>query len=472
MFHFYPRSLGHVQILAILVVLAKASDPTPALELDVHRCDGMEGTEACHLQSLEPEEEDDFSLMQADHIKQPSKFDAHKAKHNAKIAESKDRSPSISLHKAAVPKRSSGENDRSPLSMLALSPSTAAVVGPEAAAAAKAAVSQPRREVDPMAVLPLRMAMSLSQTSTAFAKKLVAENQRAAPSVIVLLVMLGLIAALFVAVIVFNIDKPDDKTKEPLTAGRSGSSPRQYSGRAPMPQSQSATSAQMFMGNSGRRSPIAANAGYAGSAVPLAGSPRIPGTMSTPAPMGSAAQHLEQRVRPQDSPIISPNVESHFAIGLEALKTASDGSNVEILTRNGLPIFSLHILNGNRLDISLAHHGSPPRCSVIVPQEAKKDFLIHDASDKPLGTFRQTGPGDFEVKLQGRTTMIVQGSTNNLQFSVTDLHGSPLALGRVNKEDFKSEVLEIRVLPGSAEAQIVLAVVLALAIFTSSAPGA
>merc|ERR1719281_1359441 len=145
-----------------------------------------------------------------------------------------------------------------------------------------------------MTVLPLRLAVSLSQQSTAFAQKLVVENRSMSPVVMVLIIMLGLIAALWVAVSIFNVDgTPDDRSKDSLTSAQRRS-PQQNSGRAPAKQSPGATSGQIF---SGRRSP-------------LMGSPRIPGTMSTPAPMGSAAQHLEQRVKAHDSPIISPNVES------------------------------------------------------------------------------------------------------------------------------------------------------------------
>lgn len=462
------RVLGIFSILNVIVVLAQAST--------------LSGETQCPSQAIE-QEEDDFSLIQADHSKPLGAIRQDRVQERSQSVKDKV------LKEPSAVESTEATTNRPLLSMLALSPSTAIAVGPEAVVAATKASASSEA---PPAPFPFRIAASLAQRSTQIVEQFLDHSGKSGTSMspAALAILLACVALVFFCVVASTLYSNAGVDQDTASAASYQQHPlRESSFPKPSPEATylspaqarknvmqpSSTSVQAKPG-----SPLTA-----GLSPPIASiNPR--GAYSAPA----ATQHLQQRtmVAPHTAPasmpvpgataaamqqltggLVLPAVESRFAVALEDLSRAGRDCTLEVVALSGLPLLSMVISNGNRLDIGLAHQGSAPRCSVIAPAEVGGAFIINDPHNKPYGQFRNTGPGYAEVIIEGRTIMIVEGSTNNLQFSVTSTTGKPVALARVNKEDFKGDYLEIRALPG-ADAILVLSVILALAIFTTSQP--
>lgn len=450
------RILGIFWILNVIDVLAQASTPS--------------GETQCPSQAVE-QEEDDFSLIQADHSKPLG-------------AIRQDRRDSKMPQESSAVESTESKPNRTLLSMLALSPSTAITVGPEAVAAATKASESSEAAAAPF---HFRIAASLAQRSTQIAEQLLDHSGKSGTSMspAVLAILLACVALVFFCVVASTLYSNAGQDQDTAT-----NYPKRESSNFPKPSPEATYLSPQARKNviQTDRMSVQTKPGSpltTGLSPPLASiAPR--GAYSAPA----ATQHLQQRtmVAPHTAPasmpvpgaqaaamqqltggLVLPAVESRFAVALEDLSRAGRDCTLEVVALSGLPLLSMVISNGNRLDIGLAHQGSAPRCSVIAPAEVGGAFIINDPHNKPYGQFRNTGPGYAEVIIEGRTIMIVEGSTNNLQFSVTSTTGKPVALARVNKEDFKGDYLEIRALPG-ADAILVLSVILALAIFTTSQP--
>lgn len=160
-------------------------------------------------------------------------------------------------------------------------------------------------------------------------------------------------------------------------------------------------------------------------------------------------------------------VESRFAVALSHLANAGPECTLDIVSLVGLPLLQLVITGGSKLDIKLPQQSSLPRVSVHAPKSSEAAFTIHDPHGRPFGKFQTQKPGLTEVQINGNQSMLVEGHSSNLAFSVTFPGGKPIALGRINKEDFKGDHFEVRALPGS-DAVLVLAILLSLAVFTGN----
>merc|ERR1719401_2644451 len=168
--------------------------------------------------------------------------------------------------------------------------------------------------------------------------------------------------------------------------------------------------------------------------------------------------------------LVLPASESRFSVLLADLARAEADCELKVYAVSGKPLLLLKITNGERLDVKLTQIGSQPRCSIRVPVDTLSPFEILSAKDAPYGSFQCVGKGIHEVSVQGRTILVVDGECSSLKFSVTTPSGTPTALARINTDDYGAgESFEIRAMPG-ADSVLVIAVLMAIAIFTSSDP--
>lgn len=185
------------------------------------------------------------------------------------------------------------------------------------------------------------------------------------------------------------------------------------------------------------------------------------------------------------SPVLCPSLslpacESRFAVKAQELANLGPTSTMNIVTLTGLPLLSMRITDGNKLDIGQAAAPSQPRCSVTAPADHNGAFIIRDPNNQPYGKFETrmispspshpNGTSAADVYVAGKVVMQVEFWTRDLQFSVVSPTSTPMAIAGVNSKDYRGDHLEIRSLPG-ADAVLVLAVILALTVFTSSEPG-
>jgi len=313
-------------------------------------------------------------------------------------------------------------------------------------------------------------------------------------SVGLLVFLLAFVLVLFICITTGALWSPnDDKSEQPASQPVAGIS-RESSQQGSTPQStqvpRTLSATPQGLGRSPGQPAGAAHLaaqgqpaeGGAARGQPIQTNPSLTSFSSPAQPVGSAAQHLTIPTNPQRSSpglgpvggmlsgnLTLPAVESRFAVRVSDLEKAGPDSTLDIVAVSGLPLLQMKISGNNRLNICLAHQASNVRCSVIA-DFGGGPFMIHDAHNKPYGQFRHTSPPSqkTEVVIEGMPSLIVEGNSTNLQYSVTHLTGSkPVALARVNKEDFSGDYLEIRALPG-ADAVLVLSVILALAIFTKT----
>jgi len=168
--------------------------------------------------------------------------------------------------------------------------------------------------------------------------------------------------------------------------------------------------------------------------------------------------------------LVGTQAETRLAVALSALEKcdASDDPEctVEIMAVNSRrPACQMAILGGTRLDIRLPNQRSA-HFSIQAPAVRGPAFNIYDCDGAPIGHLQNKSPGVSEVVLHSDSqVMIVRGQSSNLEFSVTRIGGKPIAMGKINNEDFSCPHFEVRVLPG-VDAVLVTGILLALAVTT------
>jgi len=241
--------------------------------------------------------------------------------------------------------------------------------------------------------------------------------------------------------------------------------PRQQAGsiqRATMP-----TSAPFVVSNQSDQHPSTAVA---------APQSRSDSGLSVPATASLMLSRPENIVPPLCPTLLLPCKESRFAVNVDAMEGAETGSQLNVCGFDSKPLLKLKIDAsevGTRLNIYVNTSGQVdtlPRCSIIAPRDDVSPFVIHGPGDKYYGTF-QNFPGKstlFEVKVDDRAVMHIEGNTSSLQLSAftPDPQNHPVALAAVNKQDYKDGEahFEIRVLPGF-DSMLVIAVVMAIMLF-------
>merc|ERR1711874_243966 len=124
--------------------------------------------------------------------------------------------------------------------------------------------------------------------------------------------------------------------------------------------------------------------------------PRIDSQMAMSPQMASGSFASGSFVPTQAIPkvcqnLVMDNVESRFAVNLEALAKLKVGSYIDIIAPSRRPLLCLVAPNGNRLDICLQPHGSMPRCSIITGSDGVSGEIRGAAggvADRPYGQFR------------------------------------------------------------------------------------
>jgi hypothetical protein len=347
----------------------------------------------------------------------------------------------------------------------------------------------PPAGVDPGASIKNGLGMHLLQRGTEIAERLVGSSFGSA-----LAICVG-IAAFTIFVVVATLYMNGTEKDEPLKKGaspvpspgrqnmqasyqRSTMSPTQQSAAqasrqsptifAPAPQTGVGSAEQLLpQPQSQIRPPQPQMAAPAQMAAPKSMPPRsMPGTMVPQAPQVAQSMGMA----PMSGNAGMPAVESRFAVSINDLAHAgTDVKSIDIVSLAGLPLLSMSVKGGQRLEISISHQSSAPRCSLVAPNVRGGPFKIHDSQDRPYGKFQIISPGLSEVSIENKPVMMIEGHSATLNFSATSPNGKPVALAKVNKTDFKGDHFEVRALPGS-DAVLVLAVLLALAIFVQDHP--
>jgi len=435
--------------LLVLVLLAEVAGTEPEAE-------------ACQ------QDGDLSSLMQADR--------------RVKLAEKRD-------------KVSSESSSRSVASLLSMSAATAAVVGPEAAAAVAAATASPVSQ-EASASLPLRMAVSLSQKSTDVAQSfmdIIDERMKTQEGRVSIAAFGLVIVAIFATMVAVALWQGSPDGSPPTSNQRNTQQP---SAAYPTPDRQQG------------RSP--------GVPKPLSPRERAQGAQprqSRQTPMGSAGQHLTSMPQQQQpsfhlSPqqpqhaangkysfdsrsefgtlsgnLVLPGVESRFMVSLDDLSMAGPNDVVPIIAGSGMPLLSMKISgDGSRVELCVPSSGDPPRCSIEKPKVAGAPFVIFHKNE-PFAEFRniRAKPHYTEVMIEGQRAMMIEGTSDKKEFklsttpSPTGSPGKQVGLARVippghethpghSTLQVNTQYLEIRALPNN-DALLVLSVVLGLTVF-------